>query len=58
MGGSDTNATTNPYISFGSGLVQTTSAITSMTFGIDNGSFAAGSRIDLYGISSSSVTGA
>jgi hypothetical protein len=58
MGGSDTNATTNPYVSFGSGLIQTLSAITSMTFGIDNGVFVAGSRIDLYGISSSSVTGA
>lgn len=57
LGGSDTNATTNPYISFGSGLVQTTSAITSITFGIDNGYFAVGTRISLYGFTTSQITG-
>lgn len=58
IGGSDTNAVTNPYIQFGSGLVQTTSAITSMTFGIDNGYFAVGTRISIYGITSSQIAGA
>jgi hypothetical protein len=58
IGGSDTNATTNPYISFGSGIVQTTLAITSITFGIDNGYFAVGTRISIYGFSTSQTTGA
>ena len=58
VGGSDTNANTNPYLQIGSGLIQTNSPITSMTFGIDNGYFAAGTRIDLYGINvAPTVTG-
>ena len=58
MGGSDTNGTATAYISFGSGLIQLTAAITSLSFGIDNGYFAIGSRIDIYGIQTSNATGA
>ena len=59
FGGCDLNG--SGVISLSSGFLDSTSAITALTFGGSFNSpyaFATGTRIDLYGITSSSVTGA
>ena len=59
IGGWDNNGTGSPagYAQLDSGLWISTSAITSIKIGTNTG-FAQYSRIDLYGISTSGVTGA
>jgi hypothetical protein len=54
--GSDANGSGSVALS--SGLWRNTNAITSITFGVAGGSWTAGSRFDLYGITTSEVTGA
>ena len=56
MGGYDANG--SGVVGFQSGLIQSTSAVSSLYFQSYYGNLAAGSRIDLYGITTSNVTGA
>ena len=56
LGGYDSNST-NGFVALTSGQWNSTAAITSMTIN-SNFSYLAGSRIDLYGISTSNQTGA
>lgn len=56
LGGWDGNSTKG-RVTLASGLWMSTTAVNAIKFLVD-GSFIAGSRIDLYGISASNVTGA
>ena len=56
MGGYDANG--SGVVSLQSGLIQSTSAVSSLYFQSYYSNLAAGSRIDLYGITTSNVTGA
>lgn len=53
-----TDANINPLLGIFSGLWMNTSAINSITLFPSAGSFVAGTRVDIYGISNSPMTGA
>jgi len=54
----DNNAGGGANVGLYSGLWMSTAAITSLTINVSGNLFVAGSRVDLYGITSSQVTGA
>ncbi len=54
----DNNASGGANVGLYSGLWMSTAAVTSLTINVNGNLFVAGSRIDLYGITTSAVTGA